>query len=60
MQVGDGGLPGGPQHEFVADGPFRRAVGGLLGSRPVAIAAPTIWAQLLAASLRPVCHFVRH
>ena len=29
MQVGDGGLPGGPRHEFGGDGPFRRAVGGL-------------------------------
>ena len=28
-------------------------------ARPVALAAPTIWAQLLAASLRPGCDFAR-
>jgi len=28
MQVGDGGLPGGPEHGFGGDGPCRRAIGG--------------------------------
>ena len=32
MQVGDGGLPGGPGHEFGGDGLFRRAIGGVAGS----------------------------
>ena len=59
-------------HEFAFSGVFEcepRAAGTrpppcfmrrwLWVARPVAIAAPTIWAPLLAASLRPVCDFAR-
>ena len=42
MQVGDGGLPGGPRHEFGGDGPFRRAVGGLAGSSDLDAARPLV------------------